>query len=188
MSQPELLIRIVQALEAAGVEYMVTGSVASSLHGEPRSTHDIDLVVAISAPETAPLLQSFPWPDFYLDEASMREAIHRRGRKPSLCKCHPRCPRPHSGRRAGLEAGGAGRKPCARRANDPAAAHPRHRRLLTCPSKPCLSSIQPVPSPFSLPTSRGAPGYGKNIPPKCGRRSAATTRLWRARSRGTAAG
>ena len=51
MLQPELLIkRVIQVLEDAGIEYMVTGSVASSLQGEPRSTHDIDLVVALQKP------------------------------------------------------------------------------------------------------------------------------------------
>ncbi len=43
MSQQELLIRAVQALTAAGINYMLTGSLASSLQGEPRLSHDIDL-------------------------------------------------------------------------------------------------------------------------------------------------
>ena len=47
MSQQELLKKIIQALETSRIEYMITGSVASSLHGEPRSTYDIDVVVAI---------------------------------------------------------------------------------------------------------------------------------------------
>jgi hypothetical protein len=54
---------------------MATGSLVSSVHGEPRSSHDIDLVVQI-APTHAPVLaQHFPPPDFYLDENSIREAI-----------------------------------------------------------------------------------------------------------------
>ena len=48
MSQQELLTKVVQALDAAGIEYMVTGSVVSSLQGEPRATHDIDLVVDLN--------------------------------------------------------------------------------------------------------------------------------------------
>lgn len=47
MSQQELLRKVIQTLDEAGIQYMVTGSVASSLQGEPRSTHDIDLVVAV---------------------------------------------------------------------------------------------------------------------------------------------
>ncbi len=45
MSQQELLRTVVRTLEELGVDYMVTGSIASSLQGEPRSTHDIDIVV-----------------------------------------------------------------------------------------------------------------------------------------------
>ena len=51
MLQPERLIRkVIQTLEDAGIEYMVTGSVVSSLQGEPRSTHAIDLVVVLQRP------------------------------------------------------------------------------------------------------------------------------------------
>ena len=39
------LPRIVAKLDCAGVPYMVTGSVASSYHGIPRTTHDVDLVI-----------------------------------------------------------------------------------------------------------------------------------------------
>jgi hypothetical protein len=39
MSQQELLKKAIQALDQAGIQYMITGSVVSSLQGEPRSTH-----------------------------------------------------------------------------------------------------------------------------------------------------
>jgi hypothetical protein len=48
MSQPELLKRVVRVLNDAGVSYMLTGSFASSAQGEPRSSHDIDLVVTLT--------------------------------------------------------------------------------------------------------------------------------------------
>ncbi len=82
MSQPELLKLVARRLEAAGIDYMITGSVASSLQGEPRATHDIDVVVAIAAPGVAvaiALKAAFPEPDFYLDEAAVRDAIAARG-------------------------------------------------------------------------------------------------------------
>ena len=47
MSQQELLRKVIRVLDGAGIEYMVTGSIASSLQGEPRTTHDVDLVVDI---------------------------------------------------------------------------------------------------------------------------------------------
>jgi len=47
MSQSELLKRVVARLQQAGIEHMLTGSVVSSLQGEPRATHDIDVVIAL---------------------------------------------------------------------------------------------------------------------------------------------
>ena len=57
---------------------MLTGSLASSLQGEPRATHDMDLVVAIRAApgEVARTSQSaFAQPQFYLDEQAILSAI-----------------------------------------------------------------------------------------------------------------
>lgn len=82
MSQPELLKLVARQLEAAGIEYMITGSVVSSLQGEPRATHDIDVVVAIREPAAAvaaDLKAAFPEPAFYLDEAAVRDAIVAQG-------------------------------------------------------------------------------------------------------------
>lgn len=77
MLQQELLKTIIEVLEALLVEYMLTGSLASSLQGEPRSTHDIDLVVAIEQPVAQQLLSALPPPRFYLDEHNMLDAIER---------------------------------------------------------------------------------------------------------------
>lgn len=79
MPQQELLKRVVRALEEAGIPYMVSGSIASSLQGEPRSTHDIDLVVAIEDAKVKRQTGAFPPPDFYLDEESITDAIDRQG-------------------------------------------------------------------------------------------------------------
>lgn len=75
MSQPELLKKVVTTLEEAGLEYMATGSIVSSLQGEPRSTHDIDLVVSIRRESIKKLLAAFQPPEYYLDEQSIHEAI-----------------------------------------------------------------------------------------------------------------
>jgi hypothetical protein len=78
MSQQELVKRVLEALEQAGIQYMVTGSIASSLQGEPRSTHDIDIVVSPQETAAGKLLQAFPAPDYYLDRASIMDAIGSR--------------------------------------------------------------------------------------------------------------
>jgi hypothetical protein len=45
MLQPDLIKLFAVPLERAGMEYVITGSVASILYAEPRLTHDIDIIV-----------------------------------------------------------------------------------------------------------------------------------------------
>jgi len=77
MSQQELLKKVIQALNQTKIQYMITGSAASSLHGEPRSTLDIDMVIAIQKSRVHELVKTFPPPDFYLNEDSILDAITR---------------------------------------------------------------------------------------------------------------
>jgi hypothetical protein len=77
MSQQELLKRVIQALDQVGIQYMITGSVVSSLQGEPRSTHDIDIIIAIQESKVRELVEVFPTSDFYLDENRFLEAIKK---------------------------------------------------------------------------------------------------------------
>lgn len=75
MSQSQLLIHVATLLESAAIPYMITGSTVSSLQGEARSTHDIDIVIAIQPDAIPALLTGFPAPRFYVDEESIRDAI-----------------------------------------------------------------------------------------------------------------
>jgi hypothetical protein len=79
MSESGLLTRVAGVLDALGIPFMLSGSIVSSMQGEPRSTHDVDLVVDMSARQVDPLLAAFPPPDFYLSRDSMHEAIARKG-------------------------------------------------------------------------------------------------------------
>jgi hypothetical protein len=75
LAQQELLTYTVQTLDRAGIEYMLTGSIVSSLQGEPRSTHDLDVIVAIRPEHVPSLLIAFAAPRFYADEGAALEAI-----------------------------------------------------------------------------------------------------------------
>ena len=66
MSQQELLKKVIAVLNSLGIELMVSGSYASSLQGEPRSTHGIDLVISIDTVSVDALIEAFPATDFYL--------------------------------------------------------------------------------------------------------------------------
>jgi hypothetical protein len=78
MEQPELLQYAIQSLERLGITYMVVGSLASSVYGEPRSTLDIDIVIAPTAVELEELCEAFPAPDFYVSKEAARDALRRR--------------------------------------------------------------------------------------------------------------
>lgn len=66
MQDPDLIELFVAPLEAAGIRYLITGSVASSIYGEPRNTLDIDLVVLPDATQIGRFPELFPEDDFYL--------------------------------------------------------------------------------------------------------------------------
>jgi len=66
MPEPDLIELFVTRLDAMGASYLVTGSVAATLYGEPRVMHDIDLIVELSAANRGALPHSFPETDFYL--------------------------------------------------------------------------------------------------------------------------
>jgi hypothetical protein len=79
MSQPELLKKALRFLDASGISYMVTGSVVSSYQGEPRSTHDIDLVIDSSPADAEKFIREFKEPQYYIDRDSIAEAIKQQG-------------------------------------------------------------------------------------------------------------
>ncbi len=67
-------IRLVTgALDAEGVPYAVTGSVASSIHGEPITSIDVDIVVLMT-PDQAPRFAGRMAPRFYADAETLRRA------------------------------------------------------------------------------------------------------------------
>jgi hypothetical protein len=79
MSQSELLTAAVRALDSAGVGYLLSGSLASSLQGEPRATHDVDLVVEVVPDMIEALAHAFGADEYFFDDIAAREALDQRG-------------------------------------------------------------------------------------------------------------
>jgi len=73
----EVTLEIAKVLEDLGVEYLVGGSLASSLHGHPRSTQDVDVVADLRPEHVQPLVAAIRGA-FYLDEPAIRDAVNRR--------------------------------------------------------------------------------------------------------------
>jgi hypothetical protein len=78
-SMLEVFSRVIRTLEAHDIEYMVVGSIASMIYGEPRLTGDMDIVVELK-PRMVPQLEGmFPEHDFYLPprEILSQEVLNR---------------------------------------------------------------------------------------------------------------
>ncbi len=78
LSEPVQLTRqIAQEFERLNIRYYVGGSLASSLHGVPRATQDVDIVADIKNEHIPQLVKTFD-AEFYIDADMIREAIQRR--------------------------------------------------------------------------------------------------------------
>jgi hypothetical protein len=67
---------VVEALERMGIPYMVAGSVASSMHGVPRTTLDADVVARIEERHARPLVEALG-DAYYASEQMIRDAVRR---------------------------------------------------------------------------------------------------------------
>ena len=82
MRDPDLITLFVHPLGALGIRYMVSGSVAVTVFGSPRLTHDVDLVVFLRDGDIPRLSVAYPEPEFYLPPAeviAVENARERRG-------------------------------------------------------------------------------------------------------------
>jgi hypothetical protein len=80
MSPPDILLAlspVIDAFEQLGVTYHIGGSVASSAHGIPRTTADIDLVADLREEQVKPFVERLQ-EAYYADERMIRRAIMQR--------------------------------------------------------------------------------------------------------------
>jgi len=67
-------LAVAGVFERLGIPYFAGGSLASSLHGEPRSTVDIDLVADLRPDHVAPLLSALQG-EYYVSDVAVHEAL-----------------------------------------------------------------------------------------------------------------
>lgn len=75
MTAPDLLRAVVGALETAGIPFMLTGSLAAAVHGTPRATMDIDLVIDPTAARLRLLVASLSESGLYVSPEAAVEAL-----------------------------------------------------------------------------------------------------------------
>jgi hypothetical protein len=73
----ELLSVVCGRLEALHIRYAITGSVASSIYGEPHQSQDIDICLAMSEQQARTLAATLP-ARFYRSVEAMVDAVRRR--------------------------------------------------------------------------------------------------------------
>jgi hypothetical protein len=70
----DVALLVARAIEKCGGEYFVGGSVASSVHGEPRATNDIDFVLSLPVGRVGELAEALGT-DFEADVDMLRTAL-----------------------------------------------------------------------------------------------------------------
>ena len=78
MTFAALLADVLARLDRAGIPYMVTGSLASSFHGEPRATRDLDLVIDPTPATLQALVDELAGAGYYVDPEAARAALAER--------------------------------------------------------------------------------------------------------------
>lgn len=72
-----LALEVAGILDALGIDYVVGGSVASALVGEPRATIDLDIAVTLRPDQIAPLLDVLA-DEYYVSEVAAHDAVTSR--------------------------------------------------------------------------------------------------------------
>jgi hypothetical protein len=72
----EALLPLIQAFNLLGISYSIGGSVSSSLHGLPRRTQDVDVIVDIPPAQVHSLFQLLQ-SEYYLDEQALDDSVRR---------------------------------------------------------------------------------------------------------------
>ncbi len=76
----EGLKETLQCLEKSLIEYMVVGSIATAVYGEPRLTRDLDVVIRVHEHAVKTFMANFPTSEFYVPpEAIIIQEFSRRG-------------------------------------------------------------------------------------------------------------
>jgi hypothetical protein len=75
MDQLDLLRLVAETLDRLGIRYAVVGSFASGAWGEPRMTHDIDVVVELDVFDAQLICNAFGADEFYVSSTAAQEAV-----------------------------------------------------------------------------------------------------------------
>jgi hypothetical protein len=74
MNELDVVRDVSGKFDRAGIDYMLTGSMAMNYYAQPRMTRDIDVVVALAPPQVETVVRLFS-PEYYVGAEAVREAV-----------------------------------------------------------------------------------------------------------------
>ncbi|MFC1668283.1 hypothetical protein ACFL1T_02715 [Chlamydiota bacterium] len=77
-SQKQFLTELIEFFKKTEIEYMISGSLGSSLHGEPRATNDVDLIIAPTLSQLNTFLSLISDNDYYVNNDTALEAFQNK--------------------------------------------------------------------------------------------------------------
>jgi hypothetical protein len=74
MTFEQIAVTVAEKLQKSKIPYMLTGALAVNYYGNPRMTHDVDLVVQITDKDISKIMELFE-NDFFVGEESINAAL-----------------------------------------------------------------------------------------------------------------
>lgn len=74
IDQTQFIEHLIHALNDANIPYMISGSIGSSFHGQPRATNDADIVIDPTKKQLLDFIESLG-PDIYVSKEAALQAI-----------------------------------------------------------------------------------------------------------------
>ena len=76
-SQKEFLQKLIDILNNSNIPYMLSGSICSSFHGQPRATNDADIVIDPTQQQLTDFIESLN-KDYYISQQAALNALKDR--------------------------------------------------------------------------------------------------------------
>lgn len=74
-SQKDFLQRLIKMLDKSNIPYMLSGSISSGFHGQPRATNDADIIIDPSQEQLTSFVSSLG-PDYYINKEAAIQALN----------------------------------------------------------------------------------------------------------------
>jgi hypothetical protein len=79
MGETDVIKKIIKDIEKAKIPYLISGGFAVNVWGRIRTTHDLDVIIAITSKDIKALKKIFVPDEFYFSEEAAKDAVLSKG-------------------------------------------------------------------------------------------------------------